>query len=75
MFGKRNKNKEETPEYQAQKKSMEETTTDKVSIGTPTIESTTPTLEELVLGMTDTEYRTQILALILEIRDATKPKL
>lgn len=61
---------EQTPEYKEQKKASEDNTKEVVTIGTDnkTIEPVV-TLNDVVLGMTDTEYRVAVLELLMELRD------
>lgn len=69
------KKPEEQPNYAEHKKAAEDTTVEHVDIGDGKSNDPEPLdLKELVIGMSDVEYKAQILSILLEIHDAVKPK-
>jgi hypothetical protein len=69
------KKPEEQPGYAEQKKASEDNTVERVNIGgEKTNNEPEVSINDVVLGMTDNEYRAQIIAILMEIHDAVKPK-
>ena len=63
----------ETPEYKAQAEQIQNSQkVDSVSIGKTTEVKKELTLQDQVIAMTDSEFRTNVLNLLLEIREYTQ---